>query len=107
VFNVQRSALVVAAMTTGDWDLLGEAMQDRMHQPYRAPLIPGLEQALAVRAEGLVATALSGAGPTVLVLARTEAAESVGQEVRKVFGEHGVGATVHVSDVDREGRTFY
>src|SRR5438094_956275 len=42
VYNIQRSVLTIAALTTGTWSVLGEAMRDRIHQPYRAGLIPGL-----------------------------------------------------------------
>jgi homoserine kinase len=106
VFNVQRSALVVAAMAGGHWNLLADAMQDRMHQPYRAPLIPGLEQALSLRADGLVAAALSGAGPTVLALAVPDRAEAAGEQIRRVFEEHGVSSSVRVCDIDTSGRVF-
>ena len=106
VFNVQRSALVVDAMTAGKWHLLPEAMKDRLHQPYRAGLIPGLEQALSFRSEGLVATALSGAGPTVLALAMADAAETVGAGIAGVFERNGVRASVKVSEIDTLGRVF-
>jgi homoserine kinase len=106
IFNVQRSALVVAAMTGGRWDLLSDAMQDRIHQPYRAPLIPGLEQVLSLRADGLVSVALSGAGPTVLALALADCAESAGERIRAVFEGHGVASSVRVSDIDSGGRVF-
>ena len=43
------------------------ALQDRMHQPYRACLIPGFNEMLALRRPGLLGCALSGAGPSVLV----------------------------------------
>jgi homoserine kinase len=106
VFNVQRSALVVGALAGGKWDLLAEAMKDRMHQPYRAPLIPGLEQALSVRTPGLIATALSGAGPTVLALAAPGYEDAVGAELVRVFESHGVAASVCVSEIDTTGRVF-
>src|SRR5215472_3903164 len=46
VYNLQRSALVIGALTTGNWGLVREAMNDRIHQPYRASLIPGFEEIL-------------------------------------------------------------
>ena len=106
VFNVQRSALVVGALAGGKWDLLAEAMKDRMHQPYRAPLIPGLEQVLSLRTDGLLATALSGAGPTVLALTRPESAEAVGAQIVSVFERHGVTALACISEIDTSGRVF-
>jgi len=68
IFNVQRAALLVAAFAQGRLDLLKTAMQDRMHQPYRAKACPLLERLLPLMDEAEVAgVALSGAGPSVLV----------------------------------------
>ncbi len=68
VFNVQRSALLVAAFAQGRLELLKTAMQDRLHQPYRMEACP-LLQALLPLADGreFAGVALSGAGPSVLV----------------------------------------
>ncbi len=68
VTNVQNSMLLLAAFTQGRRDLLPAALEDRLHQPYRAalcPLLPSL-QALAGR-DGVLGAALSGAGPSVLL----------------------------------------
>ena len=68
IFNVQRTALLVAAFAQGRLDLLKTAMQDRMHQPYRAEACPLLTKLLPLMEEPDVAgVALSGAGPSVLV----------------------------------------
>jgi homoserine kinase len=71
VYNVSRVALLVAAWTQGRWDLVGQAMGDRMHQPYRArAMFPWLAAVLtAARRAGALGAALSGAGPSVLGLA--------------------------------------
>src|SRR5437764_651722 len=52
VYNLQRSALIVGALTTGNWPLLREAMKDRIHQPYRISLIPGFEEILDLQMPG-------------------------------------------------------
>ena len=52
IFNVQRAALLVAALATGTTSAFPTALEDRMHQPYRAELVPGLEEALRLRAPG-------------------------------------------------------
>jgi homoserine kinase len=68
VFNVQRVALLTAAFAQGRLDLLRTAMQDRLHQPYRADACPLLKALLPLAAEPEVAgVALSGAGPSVLL----------------------------------------
>jgi homoserine kinase len=67
VFNLQRTALLVAALATGTIGALRIALHDRAHQPYRAALVPELERILACTAPGLLGCTLSGAGPAVLV----------------------------------------
>ncbi len=73
VFNVGHSSLLVAALSTGNLTLIKHAMKDRLHQPYRASLIPGMSQIL-LEAEhhGALGVALSGAGPTLLALVDVE-----------------------------------
>jgi len=69
--NAGRAALVTAAFLTGDWEKLGAAMHDRLHEPWRAPLIPGFEEMRrGARDAGALAVWLSGAGPTVIAVSR-------------------------------------
>lgn len=71
VYNLSCTALVVEALRTGDVDLLSQVMDDRLHQPYRLPLIPGAEAARRAALEaGAAACVLSGAGPSLLAVAR-------------------------------------
>lgn len=70
VFNLSRAALLTAAFAAGRLDLVRVAMQDRLHQPYRAPLVPGLSRVLEEAVEhGALGAALSGAGPTAIAFA--------------------------------------
>jgi homoserine kinase len=93
VYNLQRAALLGAALAAGRLDLLGAAMRDRLHQPYRAPLVPGLVEMLALEDPALVGIALSGAGPSVLALVR-EQPERVGRLIGAIFARHGVRSTI-------------
>ena len=104
VFNVQRTAMLVAALASGDFGHLGEAMHDRIHQPYRASLVPGLEDILHMEADGLAGVALSGAGPAVLALADPEHAAAIGAAIVEIFGAHGISAGTHITRIDRVGR---
>lgn len=67
VFNISRAGLMVLALVEKDLQLLGQVMEDRLHQPYRRKLIPGMEEVFAAAREaGALACALSGAGPTLV-----------------------------------------
>jgi homoserine kinase len=72
VFNLGRTALLVAAFLTRDWSLLSDAMDDRLHQPARGRVFPALGPAIdAALAAGAHGAALSGAGSTVIAFATT------------------------------------
>lgn len=93
VFNLSRTALVVEALRSGDLPLLGQVMEDRLHQPYRLKLIPGAEAALeAARQAGAAAAALSGAGPSVIAFPFSGRAESVAQAMQAAFSAAGLDA---------------
>ncbi|WP_136608247.1 homoserine kinase [Paenibacillus dokdonensis] len=69
VYNISRSSLLVAALAQGRLDLISRAMSDRLHQPYRAELVPGMAEILKNAVDhGALGIALSGAGPTLLAL---------------------------------------
>jgi len=95
VFNLQRLAVLTTALgqTPPDPDLIYEAMKDRVHQPYRKALIPGLpevtSQITPSTHPGLLGICLSGAGPTILALA-THGFESIAEDARAIFKEQGV-----------------
>lgn len=102
IFNVQRAALLVAALATGSSHAFPAALEDRFHQPYRCSLVPGLEEILRLRAPGLLGCALSGAGPSVLVFYE-RGAESVCDLIRQVFALHGHRAEILWTEVAAQG----
>lgn len=82
VANVQRVALLTAAFATGRADVIALAMQDRIHQPFRAEVCPLLPQLLPLAGrEGIAGVALSGAGPSVLLLTISESAAGYAREM--------------------------
>ncbi|MGI6065026.1 MAG: homoserine kinase [Bacillota bacterium] len=67
VFNIGHASLLVAALMKSDFNLLGKVMEDKIHQKYRAPLIPGMEKVFAAaKKAGAISVTLSGAGPTLI-----------------------------------------
>lgn len=106
VFNIQRSALTVAAFLKKEFSLLKESLLDKVHQPYRAPLIPGFDEVLALNEEsipGLIAVCLSGAGPSVLAFAESNFAV-IYRRIAEIFGMHGISCRRFDLQVDNQGR---
>lgn len=103
VYNLNRTALLVAALAQGRVDLLSVATQDRLHQPYRASLVPGLravfQAALDAGAKGV---ALSGAGPSVIAFVDQDA-EPVVLAMEAAFQWAGSDARSLVTDLARDG----
>jgi homoserine kinase len=78
VFNVGRASLLVLGLAQGDLDLVARGLDDRLHQPRRASLYPrSMELVERARSLGALGATISGAGPSVLVWARSAAAAAV------------------------------
>jgi homoserine kinase len=107
VFNLQRSSLFLAALEAKRHDLLADAMRDRLHQPYRQRLIPGLASVLSMPlVPGMVGIALSGSGPTVVALA-TSNFEKIGVAVANKFKEAGLDTVVRNLAVVHSGMKIF
>ena len=103
IFNSSRTALFVHALHSRQYALLATAMDDRLHQPYRATLVPGMTAAIAAGyAAGARGVALSGAGPTLLAIAEM-APGAVARALRKAFAQHGVTCRTRLLQADTTG----
>ncbi len=103
IFNISRAVLVTEALRTGDLELLGIAMKDSLHQPYRLPLIPGAIAALeAGKKAGAAAVALSGAGPSLIAFA-SQQDSAIGSSMKRAFESAGLSARVFELGTSYEG----
>lgn len=103
VYQIGHVALLVHAFREGDWKLLGRAMRDRLHEPYRAQLIPGYERAVAAaRAAGAAAVCISGSGPALAAFA-PEGHEAIAAAMAAAFEEAGVPARTWIVEAAFEG----
>ena len=104
VFNMGRLSLLLYSFQNGDKDILREAMQDRLHQPYRLSLVPGMDKVFqeAVKA-GAAGVAMSGAGPSVIAFCTNGQAEEIGKHMQGIFGEHGIDSSLKVLQPELEG----
>ena len=103
VYNISRAVLITEAFRGGDLSLLGEAMSDKLHQPYRLPLIPGAQSAMdAAREAGASAVALSGAGPGLIAFSsKTES--NIGESMKRAFEASGLEARIFHLGVSSQG----
>jgi homoserine kinase len=101
VANLQRTALLTARFFSGG-ELSPELFRDALHQPYRAPLIPGIAECLAFRHPGLAGVFLSGAGSAVMAIARHSSAE-IGDALVGEFRKKGTSARALLLKADNRG----
>ncbi len=106
VYNVSRAALLVAALCSRDYKAVGDFLDDRLHQPFRAALVPQLFPALnAAKRAGALGGWLSGSGPTVMALTLVKP-EKVGQAMQKAFEDSGVSCRIVTMEADHQGIVF-
>ncbi len=91
VHNIGRAIMVADAFRSGDIDLLGKAMNDTMHQPYRLPLIPGGREAIDAAREAGAAAAISGAGPGIIAFS-SKRDPAIGETMTRAFEAAGHSA---------------
>lgn len=103
VFNIGHALLVAEALRVGDLGLLGRVMEDRIHETYRLPLVPGAEDAKRTALDhGAAAVALSGAGPGIIAFAQ-DGHDDIGGAMRRAFTEAGLPARSWVLSVSNRG----
>ncbi len=102
-FNIQRSSMFVAAMSSGDMDMLKFAVEDRLHQQYRKAYIDGFEDIMKMSYEcGSRATYLSGSGPTIVSIIDKDYHEFTNR-MHEFFKENSHKWICRVLDVDNVG----
>jgi homoserine kinase len=96
IFNLQRVLSLVHALQHRQYERIREGVKDRWHQPTRASMVPLLSEALAVDDPIVLGTFLSGAGPSVASIARTEDAAGVERLLASLYARAGIETTVRV-----------
>ncbi len=109
VFNIARASLLTEAIRTGDIDLLAQVAEDRLHQPYRIPLIPGADTAISAgRNAGAVAVTLAGAGPSLLAVVRDRSRlVAVGTSMTAAFQDAGLSARTFSPSISTIGASVH
>jgi len=107
VHNISRAILVTEAFRNGDLDLLGKAMTDTLHQPYRLSLFPGAREAIdAAKGAGAAAVALSGAGPSLIAFS-SKRDPTIGEAMKRAFEGAGLQARVFLLRMSNHGAEIH
>jgi homoserine kinase len=104
VKNIGNCVQLIESLRTGDYQSLRNAMQDRIHQPYRLPLLPGAESAINVAYNsGAVGACLSGAGPSVIAFVDAGNSESIKNAMVEAYHQEGLTARAYIEKCPSKG----
>ncbi len=109
VKNWSNLGALVAALSSGDHDLMARSMIDLIVEPARKSLIPKFDEVRsACLAAGAIGGGISGSGPSMFMLSQTtEIAESVKDAMNAVYSKTGIDFNIHVSRIHPEGVRFF
>lgn len=103
VTNIENAASLVAAMMNGNYDALRYVTAERLHEQYRATLIPGYAEVKKAALEaGALSFNISGAGPTVFAFA-TSNQQQIADAMVNAFAKNGQKATAEIMSVENNG----
>lgn len=105
IFNLKRSAMLVEAVNSADEDLMKIALSDRLHQPYREKLVPGMKEIKEVlkHEDNVMGCVLSGAGPALLVVSYGNNLNKIKEIISKTWLDMGVKSQVYTLDIEENG----
>lgn len=105
VFNAKRLAMFVEAVNTKDAELMKIALQDKLHQPYRMKLVPGLDKIIEnLKHEGnVLGCVLSGAGPAILVISQKNDLDKIKSIVKETWEDMNVKVNIMTLPVEPQG----
>ena len=100
--TLQRTSVLAATCFSGNFELFPELFHDKLHQPYRQKLVPGIERCLALRRPGLLGVAISGSGSSVIAFATHDEMQTA-EELQKIFADEGVQTEALFTSADNDG----
>lgn len=105
IFNAKRLALFVEAVHTKDSELMKMALQDRLHQPYRMKLVPGLNSIISNlrHFDNVLGCVLSGAGSSILIISEKNNLDKIRNIVKDTWAEQNIKCEIKTLSVENNG----
>lgn len=109
IFNAKHLALLVQAINTKDAKLMKVAMKDRLHQPYREKLVPGMREIMEVfkHEDGVLGCVLSGAGPSLLIVSCNYDLDKIKSTVKDIWEQQNIKSDIRTLKVEEQGAVVY
>lgn len=104
-FNSRRLAMLIEALHTKDAELMKLALQDKLHQPYRTKLVPGLQEIIdnLKHEENVIGCVLSGAGPSILIISQKNNIERIKSIVSETWANLNVKTDIRTLKIEQNG----
>ena len=105
IFNLRRASEFVHAVHTKDEELMKVAMTDKLHQPYRMKLVPGLSSIMhdLKHTEGVLGCVLAGAGPSIAVVSNNSNIDEIKNIIQTNWNNINVNSKIQTYSVENEG----
>lgn len=104
-FNTRRTAMFIEAIHSKDAELMRLALQDKLHQPYRTKLVPGLQDIMdnLKHEENVLGCVLSGAGPAILIISQKNNLDKIKSIVSETWANYNVKTEIRTLKVAEQG----
>lgn len=109
IFNAKHLAMLIEAVDTADPKLMKAALKDKLHQPYREKLVPGMKEIMEafVHEDGVLGCVLSGAGPSLLVISYKYDVDKIKSVVKDIWEKQNIKVDIRTMKVEEQGAVVF
>ncbi len=109
IFNAKHLAMLIKAIETNNPRLMKVALKDRLHQPYREKLVPGMKEIMEAfkHEDGVLGCVLSGAGPSLLVISHKYDLDKVKSVVKDIWEAQNISCEIRTMKVEEQGAVVF
>ena len=109
IFNAKHLAMLVQALNNKDAKLMKSALKDRLHQPYREKLVPGMHEIMEAfkHEDGVLGCVLSGAGPSMLVISHKYDLDKIKSTVKDIWEAQNIKVDCRTLKVEEQGAVVF
>jgi homoserine kinase len=108
IFNAKHLAMLIQAVNTKDAKLMKLALKDKLHQPYREKLVPGMHEIMEAfkHEDNVLGCVLSGAGPSLLIISHKYDLDKIKSTLKEIWGSQNINADIRTLKVEEQGATI-